>query len=248
MNDSSTGDCWGGRLIEVAGPTGPKAYACCVQIKEAEGQRAVFRTERPVFVSMSNDNMGRPPADAVISFIPGSNNSRKSHGFRLFRSVLDGPPDRVDNHAAQTPDLCRVFHHYPVPGLLVFGRWGGTGNLQELFQDCSWHTLFLKGPDRPSPAQKLFRLLLCHCQFLLDRSAPVWVKPVEAHGACGAYGYAMTTPQAKIRKIERGTWIVLLGIHLDDLGWAFCHTDSVLFTLLLIHSDESQYSRLHIIG
>ena len=183
--------------------------------------------------------MGRPPANTVISFIPRSNNSRKPHGFRLFRSLFNGHADRVDNHGRQTLDLGRVLHHYPVPGLLVLGGWGQTGNLEEFFQDGPWHTLFLKGPYRPPPAQKLFSLFRGNGQFLPDRPARFRVKPVEVHGSCGADGYAMSALQAEIPKIGRGVRIVPLGIHLDDPGRAFRHTDAVLVTLILINSDKS---------
>jgi hypothetical protein len=63
--------------------------------------------------------------------------------------------------------------------------------------------------------------------------------PVEFHGACRTYGYAMAALQAEIPKIGSGMRIVLLGIQLDYLGRAFRHTDTVLITFLLVNNNKS---------
>ena len=134
------------RFVKIPAPTGSQAYACREQIKEAKSQCTILSTEGPVFIAVGNYDMRRASANAFVALIPRGHSPAKPHCFGLFLIISDNRAHPVDDHTGQSSNLRRFLYHNPMPGLLVFGRRGGTGYFQELFQDGLRHRLFFEGP------------------------------------------------------------------------------------------------------
>ena len=84
-------------LIEVTCPARTETDTIGIEMQMTDGQRAILGAERPGLVSMGHDDMGGAPTDAVISFIPGSNDPWEFHCFRFLGSALDNLSDSLNN-------------------------------------------------------------------------------------------------------------------------------------------------------
>jgi hypothetical protein len=99
--------------------------------------------------------------------------------------------------------LRRIFYHNPVPGLIVFGRRGAAGYLQEFCKLVALDRFAFVIADRPTRPQQLLSLDRVNRKLFAKWRALITIQPIQVQGACRTNSGTVAAFKAVFLKIVR---------------------------------------------